>query len=398
VFIRKFYNTDAPAEVTTGSGGIAAAMARSGRLVQPGEEGQAPTINTEKKEEPSTAPATPAPAIVAAPAEMAKPEPPKPTKEVKKEEPQTVAPAVQPSWQEVLKSQQPDNILKELGYGENLVKFLNGKKDLDPKMLGLIDHWEKNDGNVEPYLRALATDFSKMKPEDVMRYQLQTQNPELDAKQIDRLYKLKVVDRYKLDPVNFSEDEVSDGQIELLADVKPIRAALAEQQQSLLLPKPAPKAEAPNNEQQQDHINGFKTYINEHPYIKNLLTNKKISFGEGEEAFDFEVEPDHLVELMVDGGKWAENINIKHELPNGSVKYSPDVEKQTLLSLIASSKGKAFLNSYADHFKKIGGKLAIAPIENAKLPSNGEPSKSPAAESSPAAAAAKRGRLVSGGQ
>lgn len=394
------YNIDAPAEVAPAGPSIAAVAAKSGRLVQPGEQGERPSINiSEKKEEATPAPAPPALAIDAKPAVEAKTESLTPATETKKEEPQIVAPEKTPIWQEVLKSQQPDTILKELGYGEKLVDFLKENKDLDPKLLGFLSHWKSNDGNVEPYLRALTTDFTKMNAEDVMKHQLQVQNPELDAKQLDRLYKLKVVDRYKLDPQLYSEDEVADGQIELSVDVKPIRTQLSEQQQNYLFPKPAPKETVVDNsaQQQQQRAQAFKSYIDSHPAIKSLLTNKMVSFGEGEDKYDFPVDADDIYGLVTDADKFANSLYLKNEKADGTSTTELDVEKQILMGLVARH-GKGFLKQHAQYYKNLGGKSAIAPIENAKPPAIGEPAKAEKTASSPAAAAAKHGRLVSSGQ
>jgi hypothetical protein len=392
---RKFYEIDAPAEAVSS---IASMMAKSGVLRQPGDDGPVPAINTEKKEEPTTAPATPAPATAATPAEKAKPEPPKPVEAAKPEPPQTATTATPPSWQEVLKTQQPDTILKELGYGENLVNFLKGKKDLDPKLVGFYNHWETNQGNVKDYLRALDTDFSKMAPEDVMKYQLQAQNPELDAKQLDRLYKLKVVDRYKLDPQLYSEEDVEDGRIELMADVKGIRTTLAEQQQNYLFPKPVPKEAGPDPrvQQQQQEFEAYKTHITDDPYTKDLFSSKKLSIGEGDNKFDFPVDPNALSEVLYDVDKWTQKLFTQEIKPDGTKVAIPDVKKQFLLAGIAVY-GDEFLKQYGLHLKSLGGQAAIAPIENAKPPAPGTPAKSEVESTSPAAAAAKRGRLIQGG-
>lgn len=391
---RKFYNMDAPAEVAPS---IASMMAKSGVLRQPGDDGVIPAINTEKKVEPAQAPATPATATVATPAEKAKPEPPK-TVEIPKTEPTQTAPPVQvSSWQEVLKTQQPDTILKELGYGEKLVDFLRENKDIDPKMLGFVDHWRKNDGKVDPYLKALSTDFSKMAPEDVMKYQLQAQNPELDAKQLDRLYKLKVVDRYKLDPQNYSEEEVEDGRIELMADVKHIRTTLAADQQNYLFPKPVPKEAGPDPRvQQQEAFDEFKTQLHNDPFIKDILANKRIMLGEGAEAFNYSVDPDKLMDILLNGDTWATKMLTMQEKPDGTKVWLPNGRKQALISAILDDDEK-FLREYGQHYKALGGHAAIAPIENAKPPVIGSPAKAEVENASPAAAAAKRGRIVQGG-
>lgn len=392
---RKFYDIAAPAEVAPS---IASVMAKSGALRQPGDDGPVPTVNTEKKEEPTPAPATPAPATAAKSAEKATPEPPKSVEVPKTEPTQTATSAQVQSWQEVLKTQQPDTILKELGYGEKLVEFLRENKDIDPKMLGFVDHWRKNDGKVDPYLKALSTDFSKMAPEDVMKYQLKAQNEELDAKQLDRLYKLKVIDRYKLDPQLYSEEEVEDGRIELMADVKGIRTTLAEQQQNYLFPKPVPKAPVVDEaaQEQQQRAAAFKSFLSEHPAIKSLMTNKSISFGEGEDKYDYPIDPQEVYDLVTNADKYTENLYITHTHADGSTTRELDVEKHIISALIAKA-GKGFFKQYAQHYKSLGGHSAIAPIENAKPPVPGTAAKSEVESASPAAAAAKRGRLVQGG-
>jgi hypothetical protein len=391
---RKFYEIDAPPEVAPS---IASVMAKSGVLRQPGDDGAIPKINTEKKEEPTTAPATPAPATAAKPAEKATPEPPKPAEVAKTEPTQTAPPANAPNWQEVLKTQQPDTILKELGYGDKLVEFLKENKDLDPKILGFVNHWKSNEGNVKDYLRALDTDFSKMAPEDVMKYQLQVQNPEFDAKQLDRLFKSKVIDRYKLDPQLFSEEEVEDGRIELMADVKSIRTTLAEQQQNYLFPKPVPKEAGPDPKaQQQEALNEFKTQLNNDPVIKDIVANKRIMIGEGADAFSYAVDPSKLMDILLNDETWASKMLTMQEKPDGSKTWLPNGRKQALVSAILDDDEK-FLREYATHYKALGGKAAIAPIENAKPPASETPSKSETEPASPAAAAAKRGRIVPGG-
>lgn len=394
---KKFYNIDAPSEVSPAGPSIAAMAAKAGVLKQPGESGAMPSINnTEKKETPTTATVPPATATDTTPAEQAKTESPSPKVDPKTEQPQIATPEKVQTWQEVLKNQQPDTILKELGYGEKLVDFLKENKDLDPKVLGFVKHWKSNDGNVEPYLRALTTDFSKMSPEDVMKHQLQIQNPELDAKQLDRLYKLKVIDRYKLDSQLYSEEEVEDGRVELAVDVKPIRAQLSEQQQNYLFPKPEPKTEVPNNtaqQQQQESEAAFRAAFTNDPYIKDIVANKKITIGEGTDAFSHEVNADSIMKIMLDADTWANKMLTKQQNPDGSTQWVPNARKQALIGAILDDE-EGFFRGLATHYKSLGGQAAIAPIENAKPPIAGEPAKAEVKEASPAAAAAKRGRLV----
>src|ERR1700722_4968678 len=247
---------------------MASAMAKTGRLIRPGNEGEAPKVNTtEKREETKPVPApAPATANQTQSADKVKTESPKPSTAQQAAKPQTEAAPAAQTWQEVLKQQQPNAVLKELGYDDHMVNFLAEHKQIDPKMVGFIQHWQKT-GDAGPYLKALSTDYGKMAPEDVMRHQLQMQNPELNDKQLETLYKVKVTQRYKLDPVNYSADEVEEGRIELMADVKSIRQALSAEQQNFLLPKPAAQPAGPDPQvQRQQEIAVYRQTIENDPY------------------------------------------------------------------------------------------------------------------------------------
>lgn len=391
-FFRKFYDIAPPAEAAPS---LASVMAKSGVLRQPGEQGSPPSINTEKKEEPTPAPANaPATATATPKAEPAKPASSTPTPEPQPAQPQKEEPVKVPTWQEVLKSQQPSAILKELGLDERLADL----RDLDPKIFGLLNHW-KSKGDIKPYLRALDTDFQKMPPEEVMRHQLRMQNPELDDKQLDKLFKIKVIDRYKLDAQNYSEDEVDMGRIELMADVKPIRNTLMEEQKGYLLPTaPESQPAGPDiqEQQRQQEFEAYKSTIENSPFTRALFADKKLVIGEGDDKFSYAINPQELAEILYDNNKWAEGMFTKEQAPNGESRWVPDVEKQYLIAAVLKH-GKSFLTDYANHHKSLGAKAAIAPIENAKPPSVGEPARAEVTDMNPAAAAAKRGRLVPGG-
>lgn len=371
---------------------ITSIMAKSGRLTQPGNEGEIPKINTtEKKEEtqPASAPA-PATANQAQSAEKGKPESPKPTEASAAAKPQTEAAPIVPTWQEVLKQQQPNAILKELGYGDEMVNFLAEHKQLDPKMLGFIQHWQKT-GDAGPYLKALSTDYGKMAPEDVMRHQLQVQNPELDAKQLETLYRVKVTQRYKLDPALYSEEEVEEGRIELMADVKGIRQALTAEQQNYLIPKPAEVAKPAGpdpQEQRQQEITVYRQTIESDPYSQSVLTNNKLVLGKGDDQIEIPINAQILSSIIFDDKVWAEKL-----APGGKL----DAEKQWLIAGVAD-EGMAFIDKIAAKYKALGGKSAIAPIENASKPAAGAPAHAEVESKDPAAVMAKRGRVTRGGE
>lgn len=399
--IVKFFDTAAP-DTSAGSSApsIASLMAKSGVVNSTDTPVATPISISEKKEEtahpaPATVPA--ATATTEAPAATATPETPKPTEAPALTPQKEEAPKAQ-SWQEVLKNQQPDTILKELGFDDQTVGFLKGKKGLDPKILDFINHWENNNGDVTKYLKELTTDYTKMPAEEVMRHQLREEYPKATDKQLDALFKKQVLDGYKIDPNLYTEDEVAEGRLLLDAVADKHRDKLANDQQNYLLPKPPEKGNEPDLQAQarEQEVNEYRSYITDHSYTKNLFANNKISLGEGEDQFNYPVNPSELTEILFDSKKWAESIFIAKEMPDGSKSYTPDTEKQYLVAAVAKY-GKTFLDEYAKHFKARGASAAIEPLENAAPPAGGQPAKADPAATNAAAAMARGGRIVSGG-
>ena len=376
---------------------IASIMAKSGVKTTPDSTVAVPEINTESKSEGT---AKPTPPVDTANEEKAE-------STAKTDTPtQTKAPSVEPvkqseapkatSLQEVLRNHKPDDILKELGFDEKVVGFLKDAKTLDPKMVNFLEHW-KNNGDTKAYLQALSTDFKTMKPEDVMRHQLKAANPELDAKELDALYRIKVINRYKLDPERYSEDEVSEGLIELKADAKPIRDALAKEQESYLLPA-APAKEpqvdvlAELQRKEAESIQEIGRMLEASPEYRDVTTSKKIRFGEGDEAYAQKVDdPKEVLNILYDKDAFARALFYEKD---GQIY--PNVQKQLFIAQ-ALRDYEGLLKAMHKHSKSIGGKSAIEPIENPKLP--GHQTAAPAsAYKSAVEAMAKSGRVVRGGE
>jgi hypothetical protein len=397
VLFKKFLNIDAPESggATTEAPSIAGLMAKSGVLNSSDTPVATPISTTEKKETPAPAPeATPATGT-AQTAETGKSESPSST-EGKKGETQKEEPKI-PSWQEVLKSQQPDTILKELGFDEKTVNFLKGKKGIEEKMLNFFSHWEANNGDVSRYMQELNTDYSKMPSTEVMRHQLRREYPKATEKQIDALYKKQVLDNYKLDPNMYSEDEVAEGQLLIDAVAEKHREQFVNEQQQYLIPKPVTKDEGPDLELEaaKTLYNSSSQTISEMPPIKELLINKSLTFGDGDEKYNIPIP--FAGDIVEDIQKTlAINIAEGRITKDTISQITPEVVQNEIWSRAFSKNPQAFMTALAEHFKTIGGKKIIEPLENASPSVNGQPSKSEVSPSSPASAMAKGGRLVSG--
>lgn len=396
--IRKFYDPGVAEPAAAPALSIAEIMAKHG--VKNDNESPVATpidIQPEKKEESTTTEATPVETTTEPPIVEAKTETPTQQAEPivaapQKEEQQPVL-----TLQEVLRQHQPEAILKELGYDDKLVGFVKDLKELDPKMVAFLNTWKSN-GDVKEYLRELTTDYSKMPAEDVMRHQLRREYPKASEKALDVLYRKEITEKYNLDSA--VDDEVEEGRLLLEAKAERYRDEFISKQNNFLLPKPPePKVAEPDNSEQlrQQEIEAYRSQITNNAYTKNIIATKNFSWGDGDEKFNFPVDPNVLSGVLFDDNKWLETQYDIQKNPDGSVKsYTPKVEHQLLTAAVAVY-GKSFLDAYAQHLKSLGGKAAIAPIDNAKPIEQSTTSPAQAAPKTPAEAMAKNGTLNSGG-
>lgn len=389
--IKRFF--DAAIAEPAGTYNIAELMARQGQQTI-GEPASQPIVI--KTETPPTAPAPEPPPVAtttaAQPAEPAKTEPPSLQTEPTVVPPTQTAPepAKVQTWQEVLK-QQPDTVLKEIGLDADVVNLSKQIKD-NPQMAAFFKHWKDN-GDVTSYLRELSTDYTKMPSDEVMRHQLRTEYPKATPKQLEYLFQEKVMKAYNLD----SEDpEILERGKELLeAEADRHRDKFVDNQKKFLIPKPPePKAAEPDlqAQQQQQFVESYKSKMGDDPLTKNIIATKQFSYGEGDDKFNYPVDPNVLMNFLYDPSQYVTTMfNVQD---NGADKsYTPNVEHQLLVATVAKY-GKNFMTEYAKHYKSIGGKSAIAPIENASPPAGGTPAAAAITPQTPAEAMAKGGRLV----
>ena len=330
----------------------------------------------------------------------AKKESPTKQEEVKVEAPKPQTEEVQQpklSLQEILKTEQPDNVLKALGYDDKVVGFMKDLKELDPKMLAFLETWKSN-GDLKSYLREMTTDYSKMPPEDVMKHQLREEYPKASDKALELLLRTKVIEKYNLN--SDDPEEVEEGRMLLEAESDKYRDEMIARQNEKLLPKPPePKQEQPDNsaELQKQEFDKYVSTVNDNPLTKELINTKKITIGEGDDKYNHPVaDPKAITDILFDSDKWANSFFTKTNNPDGTVTYVPDVEKQLFVAA-AVLDHKGLQREMAKHYLSLGGERAIKPIENAKPP---EGDKSTRAEKQPQTAAeamAKQGRINAGG-
>lgn len=419
LFIKKFYDTG----VAESGGGadaevieapvieqkqekpptFAEAMAKGGVKTTIDNKAVKPVVNkTEKKEESKAV------------EEVKKVETTAPSNEAKanseslplKEEKEEVTPPqkeavthTSPSWQEVLKGQQPDNVLKELGFDDKTVKVLNKLKGFEKIDFfnNLIDEW-KTKGDLKAYLKELTTDYQKMSPEEVMRHQLQEEYPKANAATLNALFKKKVVEAYNLD----SEDDAlaEEGKMLLEAEADKYRDKFVEVQKGKLFPE-VPEAAPPEPDRQaekaQQEFDAYMSAMDKDPYAEKVWVNKEITIGKGEDKITMKVDPQAIKNVLYDSEKWTETQFEKIKQSDGTFKYTPKSQNQILTAQFALDPEK-FINDILQRGKAIGGKKAIDPIINAKPPDNNTISHSEIAPANLAEGMAKGGVLKRGGE
>lgn len=317
------------------------------------------------------------------PAKEAETAPPAPVEAAKVEKAPTPTPPSEATpprpvdWKDELRKADQAEILKELGF--------------DDKMVGFFNKW-RTDGNIAEYIQAVSVDYSKMTPEQLMKYQLTQEFPEFSPEDLEELYQAKIIDAYKLNPEVFSETEVKRGKLVLAADVKKVRADLVQKQQDYILsakpPAPTVDTQAQQREtEMKEQTDRYMASLNGNPVTKELLANKRLVLGEGENAFNYEVsDPQKVVSILQNP-----EIYYKHVFQEDG---SPMVDKHLFIAAAAIDH-KGLQNELIKFGVSLGHKRAIEQMENAQKPT-GELSSAGEGPLTPAQAL-KRGGVITHG-
>ena len=298
------------------------------------------------------------------------------------------------NWQDAVKSQQPDEVLKALGFDEKAISFIKELKEVDPKMVGFLNTWKEN-GNVTEYLNELSKDYTQMPAEDVMRHQLRIDYPKASEAQLDVLYKKEIVEKYNLN--SYDEDEANEGKLLLEAKADKYRDELAKAHQEKLLPTAPDRSAAAQEEEQRlaEFSKHIVTEFNNNPYTKEVLSKNAITIGEGADKFSFPIDSKAVTDLVLNGDTTGE-LMFEKVNKDGQEVFLPKTQHQLLVATV-NKYGEKFITELAKHYKSLGSKAAIEPIDNARPTGQKQTSIASEEPTSLAGAMAKYGRLNSGG-
>lgn len=204
--------------------------------------------------------------------------------EVKEEPPVEIKPEIKPAevtkadWKQALKAENKYEVLKELGYDDWTIDMLKYKEQT---------------GDLTRYLEAKTVDYTKMTPEQLIKVDLQRQNPGMSEKALNFKFNKELSEKYYLNREDYPEDsdEAIYGQEQLRLDGEQKRKAFIEEQNKFKAPEPQPDLNATKRdaELQQQRVQLTEAVMN-NDATKTLQTTKSLVFGEGEESFKYPIK------------------------------------------------------------------------------------------------------------
>jgi hypothetical protein len=232
---------------------------------------------------------------------------------------------------------------------------------------------------------------------ELMRHQLRLDYPKASEAQLEVLYEDEVLHKYKQTD-DYSESEQERGKLLLEAKADKFRDDFVERQKSKLLP-PAPEKAAVSNEpdpqvaEQQQVLEDSKKSVLDSPYYRKVLLDGKLTLGEGAETFNFSVDANELPDILYNGEKFVQSMFKVEEGTNGKMKLTADPEHQMLVAATAKY-GKQLFVELAKHYKALGSKKAIDPIENPSQPNQNSAKSAVEEQLSEIAQLAKFGKVT----
>ena len=151
-----------------------------------------------------------------------------------------------------------------------------------------------------------------MSDEELLRRELREQYSELSDGAFERLYKQQVVDKYKLDPDEWSEEDAQLERELMKVEASKLRSKYVEWQNGFKAPEPEP---TDADKQMAEQMARFEQEVKTNPLTKGLVENKKISLKTQDGEFNYEVEPNALLDMTLDNDRFfAQFANDKGEL------------------------------------------------------------------------------------
>lgn len=177
-----------------------------------------------------------------------------------------------------------------------------------------VEFYEKT-GDLTPYLQAKTVDFSKMSDEEVMRRNLREQYSDLSDKAFDRLFKIEVTDKYKLDADEWAEEDSELGRELLKSEATKLRGKYQDWQRNFSAPEPEASQE---QEEALEQFQKFEQEVRSNDLTRSLIEGKKLTIKTADGEFNYEIpQADSLLDMTINNEKFFGQF----ANPNGQLDY-----------------------------------------------------------------------------
>lgn len=296
-----------------------------------------------------------------------------------------------PDWKEfVKKPEHRKEVHTLLEIDEEALKL---SKDLaQDEFVKKLVSYRKEHGNVTPFIEAATRDWDKISPENLIMDDLKKQYSHLTPDKAEKLAKSDYNQRfvYKDDP-DLSEEENRElaelTSLKLESESAKIRSLRQTEQKNFLDSVKPVDINAMIEQKVKEKLGADQTEVQEFhksveasPFLSKLNSEKKLVFGEGENSFNYTVNPATIKEQTLDTNKFYglfwENDQFNFEKWAKVVAYANDMEgmdaaKSNYYRSLGTGKVVEELENVKDKTDQTGNKvvkksLAKAFVEDAK--------------------------------
>jgi hypothetical protein len=273
---------------------------------------------------------------------------------------------------EVLKGKERREVLEAMG--------------IDSVFIDMLDYHQST-GDLKGYLDIKTRDWDKVPADEIMRDNLKAEYGDLSEEDFQAIYDDEISRKYAIGD-EYTEDEKRLGKIRMERDAKKVREQKKTEQAGFKIPEPKPTDEAQRQkelaESAKADYDAYVQTVTGNDNIKKLLAENKVVIGEGENAYNFEVKGQDLVDAILDTNKLFANCIVKDK--EGKVTGYDFTEAAQLAAFALNRKD--YLKAYYDFAQsKVNQEL----LDEHVNPDTKEQKASPNREESQAQAFVNRG-------
>jgi hypothetical protein len=229
-------------------------------------------------------------------------------------------------------------LLQALGYDDYAINALNYYKEV---------------GNLDDYLAVKSIDFTKMTPEQIMRYDYAKKYKGLPEDALNFKVEKDLRDKYGISS-DLDEDQLRAPMALFSYEMDAVRKDLIDEQAKFAPP--------PRQAQPQADPQALRNEVLADKFVQSLMQNKAITIGaDPKESVNLSVNPDKILPIIYDGEAYDAAVSVKDK--NGNSTGQKDMALLTELAVFLADP-VAYKKTLIDHGKTLGKKAIRNTLTN----------------------------------